>query len=112
MGGAAEGAEAVGGLGGGGVRCGVVDALEDLLGGGAAVGFELVACEVDAYGWWGVGVLEIWGLVVAVEKRVGWLVGVEVLGAVLMVLWFGMIVVESVKGRFVILLVGGLRHWE
>lgn len=48
--------------------CGVVDALEDLLAGGAAVGFELVAGEVYAYGWGGVGVLELWSLVVAVEE--------------------------------------------
>lgn len=39
MGGAAEGAEAVGGFGGGGVLRGVVDALKVLLVGGAAVGF-------------------------------------------------------------------------
>lgn len=112
MGGSPEGAKAVGGLGGGGMCCGVVNALVDLLAGGAAVRFELVAGEVYAYGWGGVGVLEVWGLIIAVEKRVGWLVRVEVLRAVLMVLWFGMGFAESIMGRFVIWLVGGLRYWE
>ena len=115
MGGAegAEGAEAVGGLGGGGVCCGVVDALEDLLVGGTAVGVELVAGEVYAYGWWRVGVLEVWGVVVVVGNGIGWLVEVEVLWrAFLMVLWVGKVFMESRMGRFVILRVGGLGYWE
>lgn len=29
-----------------------------------------------------------------------------------MVSWFGMVFVESMMGRFVIWLVGGLRYWE
>jgi len=93
--GGAEGAEAVGGFGGGGVLGGVVDALEDLLAGGAAVGFELVAGEVDSYGWWGVGVLEVWRFVVAVVNGIGWLVRVEVLRrAFLVVLGVGKVIME------------------
>lgn len=93
--GGAEGAEAVGGFGGGGVCCGVVDALEDLLGGGAAMGVELVAGEVYAYGWWGVGVLEVWRFVVAVVNGIGWPVRVEVLRrAFLVVLGVGKVIME------------------